>query len=86
MVILFLGNLGVDMFLMGKEQALLFLAIAGPLFVLAVALASTVGTPGAILASGVYIFLTLRSIARFFEILSMSDKDFREMPPKCRIP
>ena len=74
------------MFLMGKEQALLFLAIAGPLFILAVALLSTAGTIGAILFAGLFVFLTLWSIARFFEILSMSDQDFHDKCPRCLIP
>ena len=86
LVILFLGNLGVDMFLMGKEQALLFLAVGVPLLVLAMALAPSVGISGVILSIGVYIFLSLWSTTRFFEILSMSGQDFRDKCPKCLIP
>ena len=87
LVILFLGDLGVDMFLMGKEQAMLFLAIAAPLAVLvAVSFSAGLGNLGAILLIAGLVFLSLWTIARFFEILSMSDRDFRDRCPKCLIP
>lgn len=94
LVILFLGRFGVDMFLMGKEQALLFLGFGGSLVAIAVViLVAGYGADsqggllfGLLVVLVIDVFLDLWSMARFFEILGMSDDRFQQMFPNCRIP
>ena len=78
----FLGNLGVDMLLLRPHQVRLFLGLGGGFIGAAVIcgiLASTHNGWWLIVSAVALGFLELWSIARCFEYLSLTDREFERM-------
>lgn len=77
----FFGNLGVDMFLLGPHQRMLFLLLGGPLLAVVVVCGILSATSGgwAIVSGAALVFLEFWAIARFFEALSHTDESFDEL-------
>ena len=75
----FLGVVGVDMLALRSHQQVLFLLLGGPVLavtVLCLVLATTAGAGWGIIAGAGLVFMEFWAIARFFEYLNLTDKEF----------
>ena len=83
------GNLGVDMLMLPPHQQRLFLLIAGPLVAAVVlcTILSVTHAPGWAMVSVVaLVLLTLWSVARCFEYLSLTDESFAQLLAESNAP